>query len=220
MCYLCPGNIRGPGTCLSRGNPGRLSLLRCCCQGGRGKSQLPEPHSLYGALLSPASADCRGLPAPLLLRLLPPPSLLLSPSAILLEVLKLLTRFPQWPGVYRAPPSPRPHPHPREQRPDFPGGANQRRSRGWGTGQFCPATATQLSHILTNARARAEPRLGCLSFTHSTGGPVQDSRALRQGWAGAQGHIWDSQLILGSEPVLGPVHVKTPSNLQLKGRRV
>lgn len=140
MCYLCPGNIRGPGTRLSWGNPGRLSLLRCCCQGGRGKSQLPEPHSLYGALLSSASADCRGLPAPLLLRpppssllrLLPPPSLLLSPSAILLEVLKLLTRFLQWPGVYRAPPSPRPHPHPREQRPDFPSGAKPEKKPGEG----------------------------------------------------------------------------------------
>lgn len=63
--------------------------------------QLPEPRSLYGGLLFSASPDCRGLPAPFLLPPPASPSLLLSPSSILLEVLELLTRLP-WAWGLRA----------------------------------------------------------------------------------------------------------------------
>lgn len=121
-----------------------------------------------------------------LLCLLPPHSVLLSPSSILLDVLKLLTRFPQWPGA-QAPPSPPPHPHPREQLPDFPGGAKWRRTRvgvGWGVGRR--AALSRHCHTGVTHPRQCQGLASSKAWVHvpySTGGPVQglDSRAPKAG---------------------------------------
>lgn len=99
--YLCPENIRGPGPItihpgVARERQPSPTAVAKEAEGASlpGESQLPEPHSLYGALLFPASPDCRSRPAPL--PCLPLPFLLG-------EVLELPTRCPQWPGGFQGP---------------------------------------------------------------------------------------------------------------------
>lgn len=183
MCYLCPGNVAGPGarpTC--QGAAPEAGPLPCLVAGKRRGISLPDPHSLYGALLSSASADCKAAstlhPPPS--SLLPPP---LPPSPSLCHPLTSPGASDQVPavawGIQGQPPAVgcRTAPHTFSS-PPSPGSSFQvslgalngevlvlNKDSGAGHGAVLP------SHMaVTHPHRQQGP--GCLPCTHSLGGPA------------------------------------------------